>query len=456
MDYRIERDSFGEIKVPANKHWGAQTQRSLECFDIGKERLDSFFIRCLSLIKLSCAMANNQLCPERLTDEKLKYITLAYEQVLKGELEDNFPLSVWQTGSGTQTNMNVNEVFANYGNYLAGKKLLHPNDDINMSQSSNDVFPSAMHVCAVLDIKDNLIPEIKRLISYLKDLEKKYKHTAKSGRTHLQDATPVTFGQEVSGWSASLECDLAQIEASLKPLQKIALGGTAVGTGLNAPKYFDEIACEHLSQLCGTEFKPSNNKFHSLSSKGELVFAHGALKALACDLMKIANDIRWLASGPRCGLGEITIPANEPGSSIMPGKVNPTQCEAITMIATQVMGNDATIGICASQGNFELNVFMPVTIYNFMQSVNLLWSGIYSFSENCVKGIFANEDKMKENLDKSLMLVTALTPHIGYQRGAEIAKLAQKEGITLREACLKLGYLTEEEFDNYFRPEDMV
>ena len=456
MNYRIEKDSFGEINVPSDKYWGAQTQRSLECFDIGKEKFDSFFIDCLSLIKLSCALANNQLCPERLTEEKLKYISLAYEQILEGNLEGNFPLSVWQTGSGTQTNMNVNEVFANYGNELSGKKLLHPNDDINMSQSSNDVFPSAMHVCAVLDIKSNLIPEIKRLINDFLTLEERYKNTTKSGRTHLQDATPITFGQEISGWRASLECDLAQIEASLKPLQKIALGGTAVGTGLNAPKYFDEIACEHLSKLCGTKFVPSENKFHSLSSKGEIVFAHGALKALACDLMKIANDIRWLASGPRLGLGEITIPANEPGSSIMPGKVNPTQCEAITMIATQVMGNDATIGICASQGNFELNVFMPVTIYNLMQSVSLLSSGIYSFSENCVKGILANEKKMKDNLDKSLLLVTALTPHIGYQKGAEIAKLAQKNGITLKEACLVLGYLTEEEFDKYFRPEDMV
>lgn len=456
MKYRIEKDSFGEIQVPANKYWGAQTQRSIECFDIGNEKFDSFFIYCISLIKLSCAMANNQLLPERLTDEKLKAIASVYEEILNRGLDDNFPLSVWQTGSGTQTNMNVNEVFANRGNEIVGKKLLHPNDDINMSQSSNDIFPSAMHVCAVLDIKTNLIPEIKRLINEFSTLEEKYKNTTKSGRTHLQDATPITFGQEISGWRASLECDLAQIEASLKPLQKIALGGTAVGTGLNAPKCFDEIACEHLSELCGTEFIPSENKFHSLSSKGELVFAHGALKALASDLMKIANDIRWLASGPRLGLGEITIPANEPGSSIMPGKVNPTQCEAITMIATQIMGNDATIGICASQGNFELNVFMPVMIYNFMQSVSLLWSGIYSFSENCVKGILANEKKMKENLDNSLMLVTALTPYIGYQKGAEIAKLAQKNDITLKEACLSLGYLTEEEFDKYFRPEDMV
>ena len=456
MDYRIERDSMGEVKVPINKYWGAQTQRSLECFDIGSEKFDPFFIYCISLIKLSCAMANNQLCPERLTDEKFKYISMVYEEILKGALSEHFPLSVWQTGSGTQTNMNVNEVFANRGNELAGKALLHPNDDINMSQSSNDVFPSAMYVCAVLDISENLIPEIEDLISCLKTLEKKYKSTIKSGRTHLQDATPITFGQEISGWRASLECDLEQIEASLKPLQSIALGGTAVGTGLNTPVGFDEIACEYLSKLSGVEFKPSKNKFHSLSSKGELVFAHGALKALACDLMKIANDIRWLASGPRCGLGEITIPENEPGSSIMPGKVNPTQCEAITMVATQVMGNDATIGICASQGNFELNVFMPVMIYNFMQSVSLLWSGIYSFRENCVKGVFANEKKMKENLDKSLMLVTALTPHIGYQRGAEIAKLAYKNGITLKEACLKLGYLSEEDFDKYFKPEDMV
>ncbi len=457
MEYRIEKDSMGEIRVPVDKYWGAQTQRSFENFKIGNEKMPISVIYSLAILKLACAFANNELKPEKMTDEKKDIIfKIVMDEILKGELDSHFPLSVWQTGSGTQTNMNVNEVIANRGNELAGKRLFHPNDDINMSQSSNDVFPSAMHLASVIDISSKLIPAIKGLIKSFKVLEKKYGSIVKSGRTHLQDATPISFGQEISGWRASLEMDLELINSSLKHLSTLAMGGTAVGTGLNAPCGFDKLVAENVSRLTFIKFTPAKNKFHALSSKDEMVMAHGALKALACDLMKIANDIRWLASGPRCGLGEITIPENEPGSSIMPGKVNPTQCEAITMIATQVMGNDATIGICASQGNFELNVFMPVMIYNFLQSVNLLSDGINSFNENCVKGIKANKKKMHDNLHNSLMLVTALTPYIGYERGAEIAKLAHREGLSLREACLKLGYLTGEEFDRYFKPEGMI
>lgn len=454
MNYRIEKDTMGEIKVPCDRLWGAQTQRSLENFNIGQEKMPVELIYSLFLLKLACARANRKLRPEKMTEEKLILIEKAFEN-RDALIADEFPLSVWQTGSGTQTNMNANEVIANFGNKLCGKALLHPNDDVNMSQSSNDVFPTAIHlscVCSIMLLQDYLYS----LISTLKGLERKYKNLVKSGRTHLQDATPITFGQEISGWRASLEVDMELLDSAIRPLLSLAIGGTAVGTGLNAPKGFDKAVCEELHLLTGCKYTPAKNKFHALSSKSEVAFAHGALKALACDLMKIANDIRWLASGPRCGLGEITIPANEPGSSIMPGKVNPTQCEAITMIATQVMGNDATIGICASQGNFELNVFMPVIAYNFLQSAYLLIDGINSFEENCVKGICANKRKMKENLDKSLMLVTALTPYIGYDKGAEVAKLAHKESITLKEACLRLGYLSKEEFDKYFKPEKMI
>ncbi len=453
MDYRIERDSMGEIKVPKNRYWGAQTQRSLENFNIGKETMPYELIDSLCLLKLACARANNKLKPEKMTKEKLEYIEKAIEK--RFDLYEEFPLKVWQTGSGTQTNMNVNEVIAGYGNMLFGKRLLHPNDDVNMSQSSNDAFPSAMHMACVqgISLLNNTIGEF---VAELKLLEGKNKNVIKSGRTHLQDATPISFAQEISGWSASLKKDTELLEASKKQLLELAIGGTAVGTGLNAPHGFDKAVCDELFKITGLRYVPAKNKFHSLSSKDEMVFAHGALKALACDLMKMANDIRWLASGPRCGLGEITIPENEPGSSIMPGKVNPTQCEAITMIATQVMGNDATIGICASQGNFQLNVFMPVMIYNFMQSVNLLIDGIESFNKNCIKGIKANKEKMHHNLHNSLMLVTALTPYIGYEKGAEIAKLAHRDGLSLKEACLKLGYLSEEEFDRYFKPEGMI
>ncbi len=454
MEYRIEHDSMGQVRVPKDRLWGAQTQRSLENFDIGIEKMPTDLLNNLFILKLACARANHKLMPEKMTAQKLELIEKAFEN-RDALIAQEFPLSVWQTGSGTQTNMNINEVIANYGNMLCGKRLLHPNDDINMSQSSNDVFPTAIHLASYAGIwivqmfLDGLIDTLKRL-------ERKYKNLVKSGRTHLQDATPITFGQEISGWRASLEVDMKLLDEATRPLCSLAIGGTAVGTGLNAPRGFDKAVCQELKGLTNTDFKPAKNKFHALSSKNEVVFAHGALKALACDLMKIANDVRWLASGPRCGLGEISIPENEPGSSIMPGKVNPTQCEAITMIATQVMGNDATIGICASQGNFELNVFMPVIAYNFLQSCELLADGIVSFEKNCINGIKANKQKMHDNLHNSLMLVTALTPYIGYERGAEIAKLAHKEGISLREACLMLGYLTEEEFDKYFRPEEMI
>ncbi|MBQ8146677.1 MAG: class II fumarate hydratase [Clostridia bacterium] len=454
MEYRTEHDSMGEVLVPSDKYWGAQTQRSLENFNIGCEKMPIDIINNLFILKLACARANNKLKSEKMTDEKLELIEKAFEN--RDELMySEFPLSVWQTGSGTQTNMNVNEVIANYCNLACGKKLLHPNDDINMSQSSNDVFPTAIHLACSSGIR-TLQTMLYGLISTLRGLERKYKNLVKSGRTHLQDATPITFGQEISGWRASLEVDMKLLDEAEKPLRFLAIGGTAVGTGLNAPKGFDEAVCAELCALTGTKYAPAKNKFHALSSKSEVVFAHGALKALACDLMKIANDVRWLSSGPRCGLGEITIPENEPGSSIMPGKVNPTQCEAITMIATQVMGNDATVGICASQGNFELNVFMPVIAYNFMQSIDLLIDGICSFEKNCISGLKANKEKMRHNLHNSLMLVTALTPYIGYEKGAEIAKLAHKKGISLREACLSLGYLTALEFDKYFHPEEMV
>ena len=454
MEYRIEHDSMGEIKVEASRFWGAQTQRSLENFNIGEQKMPQQFLYSLFLLKLACARANHKLKPDRMTTEKLEYIEKAFE-ARDMLIAEHFPLKVWQTGSGTQTNMNANEVIANYGSSLAGKKVLHPNDDVNMSQSSNDVFPTAMHMDAVLLI--NLLQDnLSSLIRAFKKLERKYRRAVKSGRTHLQDATPITFGQEISGWYSSLEVDMELLERAKAPLLSLAIGGTAVGTGLNAPKGFDKAVCEELFALTGLRYKGAKNKFHALSSKDELVFAHGAIKSLACDLMKIANDIRWLASGPRCGLGEITIPENEPGSSIMPGKVNPTQCEAMTMVAAQVMGNDATIGICASQGNFELNVFMPVMIYNFEQSASLLIDAMASFEKNCVCGIKANKTKMEQNLHNSLMLVTALTPYIGYEKGAEIAKLAHKRGLSLREACLQLGYLSGEEFDKYFHPEEMV
>ena len=458
MEYRIEHDSMGEVRVPADQYWGAQTQRSVENFPIGVglETMPREITHAFGILKKAAAMANHSLKPEKMTAEKLSCISAACDEVISGQLNDHFPLVVWQTGSGTQSNMNANEVIANRGNEIAGKKLLHPNDDVNMSQSSNDTFPTAMHIAAVLILEDRVISAIDVLAAAFARLEEENEGIVKSGRTHLQDATPITFSQEISGWRTSLERDKALIQASLPYLRELALGGTAVGTGLNTPNGFDTAVAEAVSELTGKAFVTAPNKFHALTSKDELVFAHGALKALAMDLMKIANDIRWLASGPRLGLGEITIPENEPGSSIMPGKVNPTQCEAVTMVAVQVLGNDAAVGFAASQGNFQLNVFMPVLIYNFLQSARLLADAMLSFHDHCVTGIRANREKMGENLHNSLMLVTALNPHIGYENAARVAKKAYAENTNLKEACMALGYLTEEQFDEVFHPEQMV
>ena len=458
MEYRIEHDSMGEVRVPADKYWGAQTERSHENFPIGVglETMPREITRAFGVLKKAAARANHALKPEKMTGEKLAVIEAACDEVISGKLYEHFPLVVWQTGSGTQSNMNANEVIANRANELAGRKLLHPNDDINMSQSSNDTFPTAMHIAAVEALEANVLPAIDRLIATFKCLEQENDDVVKSGRTHLQDATPIKFSQEISGWRSSLQKDRRLIELALPELKALALGGTAVGTGLNAPKGFDVRVAQEVSALTGREFRTAENKFHALTSKDELVFAHGALKALAADLMKIANDVRWLASGPRCGLGEIFIPENEPGSSIMPGKVNPTQCEALTMVAVQVMGNDAAVGIAASQGNFELNVFMPVCIYNFLQSARLLAEAMDSFNTRCASGIRANREKMHRNLHDSLMLVTALNPYIGYENAAKTAKLAYKENISLKEACVRLGFLSAEKFDEVFHPEQMV
>jgi fumarate hydratase class II len=458
MEYRIEHDSMGEVKVPADKYWGAQTERSHENFliGVGIETMPAEIIHAFGILKKAAAAANYSLKPEKMTEEKLSAISQACDEVLQGTLSGHFPLVVWQTGSGTQSNMNTNEVIANRANEIAGKKLCHPNDDINMSQSSNDTYPTAMHISAVIALEDKLIPAAEGLIEALKKLEEENKGIVKSGRTHLQDAVPIDFAQEISGWRSSLEKDVEFVKLAVGPLKELALGGTAVGTGLNAPKGFDVKVAEEVSALTGKEFRTAANKFHALTSKDEVVFAHGAVKAMAADMMKIANDVRWLASGPRDGLGEITIPANEPGSSIMPGKVNPTQCEQVTMVAVQVVGNDTAIGFAASQGNFELNVFMPVIAYNFLQSVRLLSESIVSFTKNCVVGIEANKEKMHHNLHNSLMLVTALNPYIGYEKAAKTAHLAFKENISLKEACVKLGFLTPERFDEVFHPEQMI
>ena len=456
MEYRIERDTLGEVKVPKDKYWGAVTERSLENFKIGIEKMPREVIYALAALKLGCARANRELVPNKMTEEKLSLIERAASEIMKGELDSHFPLSVWQTGSGTQTNMNLNEVISNRANCIAGKTVMHPNDDVNMSQSSNDTFPSAMHISAVLETERGLLPSLDRLIESFSALEDKCLGIVKSGRTHLQDATPISFSQEISGWRSSLERDRELIITSLDPLRELAIGATAVGTGLNAPRGFDKLAAEKISEIVKTDFRTAENKFHALTSKDELVFAHGALKALAADLMKIANDIRWLASGPRLGLGEIFIPENEPGSSIMPGKVNPTQCEAVTMVAVQVMANDFAVSMSASQGNFELNVFMPVSIYNYLQSVRLLSDVCDSFRTNCVSGIRPNTEKMHSNLHNSLMLATALSPHIGYENAARVVHLAHDEGISLREACVRLGYLSESGFDEVFHPEKMI
>ena len=458
MEYRMEHDSMGEVRVPADRYWAAQTQRSHENFPIGVgiEVMPREITHAFGILKKAAAIANHALRPEKMTDEKLAAISQACDEVISGSLNDHFPLVVWQTGSGTQSNMNANEVIANRGNEIAGKKLLHPNDDINMSQSSNDTFPTAMHIAAVAAIEDKLFPAIDKLAATFRRLEEENRGIVKSGRTHLQDATPIEFSQEISGWRSSLEKDRKMLEIALPPLKELALGGTAVRTGLNAPKGFDVKVAEAVSELTGKDFITAPNKFHALTSKDELVFAHGAIKALAADMMKIANDVRWLASGPRDGLGEIFIPENEPGSSIMPGKVNPTQCEAVTMVAVQVMGNDVAVGLAASQGNFELNVFMPVCIYNFLQSARLLAESIVSFNDHCAVGITANREKMHHNLYNSLMLVTALNPYIGYENAAKTAKKAYKENISLKEACVALGFLTAEKFDEVFHPEQMV
>lgn len=454
MGYRIEKDTMGEMRVPDDKYWAAQTERSFENFKIGTEIMPREITHAFGILKKAAAIANFNL--GKLTEEKLSAITAACDEVISGKLNEHFPLVVWQTGSGTQSNMNANEVIANRGNEIAGKKLLHPNDDINKSQSSNDTFPTAMHIASVVAIEDLLFPAMDKLIETLKRLEKENEGIVKSGRTHLQDAVPVAFSQEISGWRVMVEKTKEQLSLSLGGLKELALGGTAVGTGLNAPVGFDEEVAKQVSKLTGKNFVTAPNKFHALTSKDALVFAHGAMKALAANLMKIANDVRWLASGPRDGLGEIFIPENEPGSSIMPGKVNPTQCESMTMVAVQVMANDVAVGIGASQGNFELNVFMPVIAYNFLQSTRLLADGITSFEKNCVTGIKANKEKMAHNLHNSLMLVTALNPYIGYENAAKTAKKAYKENISLKEACVGLGFLTAEKFDEVFHPEEMA
>ena len=458
MEYRVEHDSMGEVRVPADKYWGAQTERSHNNFPIGVgiETMPAEIIHAFGILKKAAARANRALRPEKMTEEKLSAIEQAADEVISGQLLDNFPLVVWQTGSGTQSNMNSNEVIANRGNEIAGRKLLHPNDDINMSQSSNDTFPTAMHIAAVCAIEDKVIPAIDTLTATFRRLEEENAGIVKSGRTHLQDATPISFPQEISGWRSSLERDKELLLLAVKPLKELALGGTAVGTGLNTPKGFATAVAAEIAKLTGKDFKTAENKFHALTSKDEIVFAHGALKALAADMMKIANDVRWLASGPRDGLGEIFIPENEPGSSIMPGKVNPTQCEAVTMVAVQVMGNDMAVSMAASQGNFELNVFMPVCIYNFLQSARLLAESIVSFNDRCACGIRANREKMEHNLHNSLMLVTALNPYIGYENAAKTAKKAYKENISLKEACVSLGFLTAERFDEVFHPENMI
>ncbi|MBS5733828.1 MAG: class II fumarate hydratase [Clostridiales bacterium] len=456
MNFREEHDSMGTVRVPADACWGAQTQRSLENFPIGTEKMPQEIISAFALLKKACAKVNLIYQPQKMTEEKCQLICRICDDILQEKLADQFPLAVWQTGSGTQSNMNINEVIAHCGNVIAKKNLLHPNDDVNMSQSSNDTFPTAMHIAAATQIHQRLVPSLELLIDAFAKLEKENQGVIKSGRTHLQDATPIAFSQEISGWRGMLEHCRSQINETLPGLYTLAIGGTAVGTGLNAPKGFDDAVAKEIATLTGLPFVTDPNKFHALSSKDDLTFAHGALKTLAADLMKIANDIRWLASGPRLGLGEIFIPANEPGSSIMPGKVNPTQCEALTMVAVQVMANDVAVGFSSSQGNFQLNVYMPVCIYNFLQSVRLLADAMDSFRLRCVCGIRANQEKMHENLHRSLMLVTAISPIIGYENAARVAKKAYEEQLSLREACLQLGYMTAHEFDQAFHPEEMI
>ncbi len=454
MEYRTERDSMGEVQVPADSYWGAQTQRSLENFRIGEEKMPRRILSAFAVVKKACAITNRVL--GLLDDKRAGLIVAAAEEILAGKLDGQFPLAVWQTGSGTQTNMNFNEVIANRGNEIAGEKLLHPNDHVNRSQSSNDTFPTALHIAAVLSLREGLEPALKEMIAAFRRLEEENAGAVTVGRTHLQDAVPIAFSQEISGWRVMVERSLAAVEAASDGLLDLALGGTAVGTGLNCPKGFAEAVAKEIAAETGVPFRTAPNKFHALSSKDDIAFAHGALKSLAADLMKIANDVRWLASGPRCGLGEIKIPENEPGSSIMPGKVNPTQCEALTMVAAQVMGNDVTVGIAASQGNFQLNVYMPVIAHNFLQSATLLADAARSFTAHCLTGLCANREKMADNLSRTLMSGTALSPKIGYDNAAKIAKAAHKNGTSLREEAVKLGYLTAEEFDALVKPEKMI
>ncbi|MBX8938420.1 class II fumarate hydratase [Enterococcus gilvus] len=452
METRIEQDSMGPIEVPKAAWWGAQTERSRQNFKIGGEKMPPELLHALVLVKKMAAIANQRT--GKLAAEKALAIQNAADLLLKGESWNEFPLVVWQTGSGTQSNMNANEVIA----HLASQKDLavHPNDDVNMSQSSNDVFPTALHIAGAVAIEKHLLPAIHEMIGVLEELEEKNKHVIKVGRTHLQDATPVTFGQEISGWRSALEHNENMLINSLAELRQLAIGGTAVGTGLNASKAYEDAFIEAIKEETGIHFISEANKFHALANRDAVVFVSGALKALAANCMKMGNDIRWLASGPRSGLGEITLPANEPGSSIMPGKVNPTQCEALAMVAVQVMGNDTTIGIAASQGNFELNVYLPLIAFDLLQSIRLLTDALHSFNDNCLKGLVVNEERMAELLERSLMLVTALNTHIGYDKGAEIAKKAFSEGSTLKEAALSLGYVSEEEYEAWVRPEKMI
>lgn len=458
MEYRVERDTIGDIKVPADKLWAAQTQRSIENFKIGQEKMPTELVYAFAILKRSAAIANQRL--GKLEDVKAQVIVAAADEILAGELDEHFPLVVWQTGSGTQSNMNVNEVIANRANQMLQEKGLservHPNDDVNKSQSSNDTFPTAMHVAAVLKVEEELLPALQTLKETLELKMNTFADLIKIGRTHLQDATPITLGQEISGWHRMLEKDENMINESVEYIRELAIGGTAVGTGINAHPRFGDVVAEEISKYTDKSFVSASNKFHSLTSHDEMVFCHGAMKALAADLMKIANDVRWLASGPRCGIGEISIPANEPGSSIMPGKVNPTQSEAMTMVAVQVMGNDTSIGFAASQGNFELNVFKPVIAFNFIQSCALLADSMVSFNNNCAVGIEPNREVIQGYLNNSLMLVTALNPHIGYENAAKIAKKAHEEGLTLKESVLQSGLLDEQQFDQIIRPEEMI
>jgi len=457
--HRTETDTMGEIPVPHDRYYGAQTARSLIHFDIGNDTKPRELIKALGQLKKACALANRDL--GKLAAEKAELICRAADEVIAGKLDAHFPLRIWQTGSGTQSNMNANEVISNRaiemaGGVLGSKKPIHPNDDVNMSQSSNDTFPTAMNIAAVTVVRERLLSAVTVLRDALDAKAKEFADIVKIGRTHLQDATPVTLGQEFSGYVAMLDADLARLRESLPGLESLAIGGTAVGTGLNSHPKFGETAAARIAEITGFPFVSAPNKFAALSSHGEFVYASGALKSLATSLMKIANDLRWLASGPRCGLGELSLPENEPGSSIMPGKVNPTQCEAVTMVAVQVMGNDAAIGIAASQGNFELNVYKPVIIHNFLHSVRLLSDACHSFTDHCIVGIEANHEKIAGYVADSLMLVTALNPHIGYDKAAQIAKKAHKEKTSLKEAALALGHLTSEQFDAWVIPSAMT